>query len=85
MTNEYQSVLASASGASQSASRMPVSLTSTPHALKLRNHDQRPGNGSKTEKRLVMRAVATLDTIWREAGRVRWGGVMSSNPEREEP
>ena len=29
--------------------------------------------GAKRQKRLVMRAVATLDTIWREAGRVRWG------------
>ncbi len=34
-TNEYQSVLASASGASQSASRILVILTSTPHALKM--------------------------------------------------
>lgn len=25
-------------------------------------------------KRLIVRAGATLDTIWREAGRVRWGG-----------
>jgi hypothetical protein len=32
---DYQSVLASTSGASQSTSKRPVLLTSTPHALKL--------------------------------------------------
>ena len=37
--NEGQFMLVSASGASQSASRILVILDCTPHALKLRNHD----------------------------------------------
>ena len=44
--NDDQFVLASASGASQSTSRIPVDLTSTPHALKLPEHKPRQEDDS---------------------------------------